>query len=108
MMNESKPLPLIQRLTTCIAFLRGRVWDICNRTARSIVNLFHSLSRPQRIVLKAIVTVCLAFLVCYSWDHPLPSLLFPHGERTIDSWLPLGMLLLASVLSLLVELSGKK
>jgi len=108
MKNESKPSSLTKRLTTCSTLLRVLPWDLGIRASRGAANFVNSLSRLQRIVLKASVTACLAFLFYYSWSHPLPSLWFPHGERTLDSWIPLGMLLLASLLYLLVELSGKE
>jgi hypothetical protein len=108
MKNESKPFSLTKGLTTCFTFLRVRSWDLYDRAGRSIANFVYARSRPQRIVLKATVTACVAFLFYYSWTHHLPSLWFPNGERTLDSSLPLGMLLLASFLSLLVELSGKE
>lgn len=108
MKKESNPFSLAKGLTTCSTFLRVRSWDLCIRAVRAAANFVNSLSRPQRIVLKSTVTACAAFLFYFSWTRPLPSLWFPNGERTFDWSLPLGMLLLASLLSLLLDLSGKE
>jgi len=104
MKNESKPFSLTKGLTALFTLLRVLPWDLCIGAATFV----NSLSRPQRIVLKATVAACLAFLFYYSWTYPLPSLWFPRGERTFDSWLPVGLLLLASLGFLIVELSRKE
>jgi hypothetical protein len=95
-------------LTTCIAFLRVRSWELYDRACHITADFFNSLSRVQRIVLRATVTVCLALLFVYSWTHSGPPEYFLSGKRKI-TWTPFwGSALLVSLLSLLRELSGKE
>jgi hypothetical protein len=108
MKDESKPFSLTTVLTTCFAFVRVHSWDLYDRAGRSTADFIGSMSRTQRIALKAIVTACLALLFFYSWTHSGPPEYFRSGKRIIPWTLPLGMALLAFFISLLGELSGKE
>lgn len=108
MKDESKALFLTSALTACFAFLRVHSWELSERVGRAISDLFRGLSRPQRIALRATLTVCFALLFVYSWTHSGPPEYWPTGKRIVTWTLPLGAALIASVVSLLWELSGKE
>lgn len=108
MKGESKTFSLTDALTTWYAFLRVRSSELCDRAGRRIADFLNSLSRPQRIVLKATLTACLALLLVYSWTHSGPPEYLPSGKRIVPATLPLGAALFACLVSLLLELGGKK
>jgi len=95
-------------VTTGVAFLRVHSWDYCDRARQWVVRFFSRLSRPQRIALKVAVTASLAFLFAYSWTHSGAPQYYPSGKQELSWTLPLGMVLLASAISVLGELSGKE
>jgi hypothetical protein len=107
-MDESRTISVSARLTTAIAFLRVLSWEFGERVRRWAHSFFSSLSRPQRIVLRISVTACFAFLFAYSWTHSGPPKYQLSGKRVI-SWTPLlGVAFFASLVSLLLELSGRE
>ena len=108
MKDERKTFSLTALLTTWYAFLRVYSWEFCDRAGRSAMSFLLSLSRPQRIALRAAVTACLAFLFIYSWTHSGPPEYWLSGKRK-TTWTPvLGAAFLASLVSLLWGLSGKE
>jgi len=108
MKDESKPFSLTSAMTTGVAFLRVHSWELCDRAGRSAADFLHSLSRPQRIALRATVTACLAFLFVSSWTHSGPPEYWLSGKRKTTWTSVLGAAFLASLVSLLWELSGKE
>ena len=62
----------------------------------------------RKLAITVVVTICLAFLFIYSWSHSGPLEYFPGGELNISWTLPLGMALLGFLLSLFLQIRGKK
>ncbi len=108
MQDESKTSSLTASLTNCFIFLRVRSSELYDFASRSAADFLKGLSKSQRIVLKATVTCLFVFLFVYAWIHSGPPEYYPSGKRKTPWTLPLGLVLLSSVISLLGELRGKE
>jgi hypothetical protein len=101
-------MSLTGRLTSGVVFLRVRSWEVGERVRRWVMRYFSNLSRPQRIVFRVAVTTCLAVWFAYSWTHSGRPEYASSGRRIIPLTPLIGMVLAASLISLLWELSGKE
>jgi hypothetical protein len=62
----------------------------------------------RKLAITVAVTMCLTFLFIYSWCHEGPPEYIPGGERMISPTVVLGMALPYFLLSLFLQIRGKK